>query len=80
MNKETIKTVAEKAADGVQKTSWPKWVKVVATVAIAAAAALASLYLTGCTVTPAQAAQLQAIDAAIHAYAPYIITVEPLKK
>lgn len=80
MNKETIKNVAEKAADGVQKTSWPKWVKVVATVAIAAAAALASLYLTGCTVTPAQAAQLQALDTLLHTAAPYVITIEPIKK
>lgn len=44
------------------------------------AIAAATATLTACTITPEQLEQLKRLDAAFHAAAPYIITVEPIKK
>lgn len=66
------------------KTDWRaallklgKWLLLALAGAVAASAAL---LLNSCAVTPAQHAQLQAVDTLLHAAAPYVITVKPLKK
>ena len=48
--------------------------------AVAVGSFLLGGMLTSCTVTPAQAAQLQALDTLLHTAAPYVITIEPIKK
>lgn len=55
-----------------------KWLAAVILSFIAGAAAVMSL--SSCTVTPAQHAQIQAVDTLLHAAAPYVITVQPGKK
>lgn len=86
--KDTLRNVDEdkkreavkKAFSGILESGWSKTLKLVASALLGASLAVAAMLLNSCTITPAQAAQLQAVDAALHAYAPYIITIEPLKK
>lgn len=63
--------------NGYQPPAWVKWVWG-AVAAVLGAVATASL--TSCTVSPATAAQVQAVDALFHRAAPYILTIEPIKK
>lgn len=80
MDKETIKKAAETAAQYTKNQSLPAWVKYLVTALIGAAAAVASMTLTSCTVSPATAAQVQAVDALFHTAAPYIIKIDTSKK
>lgn len=68
MDKQDIKTAAEKAAEYTARQPWPVWVKVALTAAIAAAAAAASLLLTSCT--PAHLEQVQEVVQVIRTITP----------
>lgn len=59
--------------ESYQTPSWVKWVWG-AVAAVLGAVATASL--TSCTVSPATAAQVQAVDALFHRALPYVITIE----
>lgn len=79
MDKDTIKTAAESAAEYTQRQPWPAWIKFLLTALIGAAAAVACMTLTSCSITPEQASQLQSADTLIRAAAPYIITISHRK-
>lgn len=52
------------------------WVKWLWGVIAAILGAVATASLTSCTVSPATAAQVQAVDALFHRALPYVITIE----
>lgn len=58
----------------------PAWQKWVYTIGAAIVGAVATAALTSCTVSPATAARLQAVDALFHAAAPYIIQIDHAAK
>lgn len=79
MNKEQIKTAADKAVEFTGKQSWPVWVKHLVAAIIGAAAAVATMTMTSCSdITPQQ---VQGAHALYHVVCgrPCIFIVEEVK-
>lgn len=71
INKQDIDTIATAA-----EKRWGAWAKYLLGALIGALAAAGVLTVTGCTVSPAQAQDMRALDAFLHEYGALIITVE----
>lgn len=62
MNKEQIKTAADKAVEFTGKQNWPVWVKHLVAAIIGAAAAVTTMTMTSCTdITPEQVQDAHAL-------------------
>lgn len=70
------RALLQKAFTGILESGWSKTLKLTAAALLGAAVAVTAMLLNSCTITPAQAAQLQAVDALFHRAAPYILTIE----
>ena len=71
INKHDIDQLTTAAAN-----RWGSWAKYLIGALIGALAAAGVLTVTGCTVSPAQAQDMHALDAFLHEYGALIITVE----
>ena len=71
INKQDIDKIATAA-----EKRWGAWAKYLLGALIGALAAAGVLTVTGCTVSPAQAQDMRALDAFLHEYGALIITVE----